>query len=85
MENLIKTVKFGDWKVDHDAVVQTVMKDLDQDGDQEITEQEFVNGLSKWLHKATTVAKCSDAKQSIDEYDKVRSIQFKTAPACAIK
>lgn len=55
------------------------MKDLDQDGDQEITEQEFVSGLTKWLDTATHVAKCSDAKQSIDEYDKVSLIKYTTA------
>lgn len=71
LKSLIQTVKFGDWKVNHDEIVETVMKDLDLNGDQEVSEQEFVSGLTKWLDKATDIARCSDAKQSIDEYDRV--------------
>lgn len=77
LKDLIQTVKFGEWRPDHDEIVETVMKDFDEDGDKEITEQEFVSGITKWLNKATHVAKCSDPKRSVDEYDKVSLIIFK--------
>ncbi|KAL2524238.1 sodium/calcium exchanger family protein/calcium-binding EF hand family protein [Abeliophyllum distichum] len=71
MEQLIHTVKFGDMQLDRDGVVEKVMKDFDRDGDNIIDEEEFVDGVTKWLKKAINVTKCKDAKNSIDEFDKI--------------
>lgn len=72
LRSLIQTVKFGDkWITNHDMVVDKVMKDFDDDGDQLITSEEFVRGVTRWLNKATHETKCSDAKRSVEEYDKI--------------
>lgn len=75
LKSLIQTVKFGDkWITNHDMVVDKVMKDFDDDGDQLITSEEFVRGVTRWLNKAAHVTKCTDAKRSVEEYDKVSSV-----------
>ncbi|KAL8103650.1 hypothetical protein AgCh_028010 [Apium graveolens] len=72
LRSLIQTVKFGDkWITNHDMVVDKVMKDFDDDGDQLITSEEFVRGVTRWLKKATHETKCTDAKRSVEEYDKI--------------
>ncbi|WOH11905.1 hypothetical protein DCAR_0831401 [Daucus carota subsp. sativus] len=72
LKNLIQTVKFGNkWITNHDMVVDTVMEDFDDDGDQLITSEEFVRGVTRWLNKATHETKCTDAKRSVEEYDKM--------------
>lgn len=77
LRSLIQTVKFGDkWITNHDMVVDKVMKDFDDDGDQLITSEEFVRGVTRWLNKATHETKCTDAKRSVEEYDKVILVIF---------
>ncbi|XAR66535.1 hypothetical protein NMG60_11012808 [Bertholletia excelsa] len=71
LKQVIQNIKFGAMPIDHDLVADEVMKDFDKDGDNMIDEQEFVNGISKWLHQATRVASCKDAKRSLDEFDKI--------------
>lgn len=71
MEQAIHSVKFGEIQLDRENVIEKVMKDLDKDGDDIIDEEEFFNGVTKWLNKAIDVTKCKDAKKSIDEFDKV--------------
>ena len=72
LKNLIQTVKFGNkWITNHDMVVDKVMEDFDDNGDQMITSEEFVRGVTRWLNKATHETKCTDAKRSVEEYDKV--------------
>lgn len=60
--------------MDHDLVAENVMKDFDEDGDHVISEQEFINGITKWIHKATRIANTKDTKKLIDEFDQVNSI-----------
>ncbi|XP_022892397.1 sodium/calcium exchanger NCL2-like isoform X2 [Olea europaea var. sylvestris] len=71
MEQAIHSVKFGEIQLDRENVIEKVMKDLDKDGDDIIDEEEFFNGVTKWLNKAIDVTKCKDAKKSIDEFDKI--------------
>ncbi|CAI9760167.1 unnamed protein product [Fraxinus pennsylvanica] len=71
MEQVIHTVKFGEMQLDREGVIEKVMKDLDKDGNNIIDEEEFVDGVTKWLNKAIDVTKCEDAKKSIDEFDKI--------------
>lgn len=71
MEQVIHTVKFGEMQLDREGVIEKVMKDLDKDGDNIIDQEEFVDGVTKWLNKAIDVTKCKDAKKSIDEFDKI--------------
>lgn len=73
---MIQNIRFGKVQLDHDLVAENVMKDFDEDGDQMISEQEFINGISKWIHKATHIANSKDSKNFIDEFDKVNSILF---------
>lgn len=71
---MIQNIRFGKFPLDHDLVAENVMKDFDKDGDQMISEQEFISGFTKWIHKATHIANSKDTKNFIDEFDKVNSI-----------
>ncbi|XP_058197527.1 sodium/calcium exchanger NCL2-like isoform X2 [Rhododendron vialii] len=71
LKEVIQNIRFGKFPLDHDLVAENVMKDFDEDGDQMISEQEFVNGFTKWIHKATHIANSKDSKNFIDEFDKI--------------
>lgn len=71
---MIQNVKFGKVQMDHDLVAENVMKDFDEDGDHVISEQEFINGITKWIQKATRIANTKDTKKLIDEFDQVNRI-----------
>ncbi|KAA8535254.1 hypothetical protein F0562_030257 [Nyssa sinensis] len=71
LKELIQSVKFGKVNLDPDEVSEKVMKDFDEDGDHMISEAEFVNGISKWVKKATRVTSCNDSKRCIDEFEKI--------------
>ncbi|KAI8525635.1 hypothetical protein RHMOL_Rhmol13G0245900 [Rhododendron molle] len=71
LKEVIQNIRFGKFQLDHDLVAENVMKDFDEDGDQMISEQEFINGITKWIHKATCIANSKDSKNFIDEFDKI--------------
>ncbi|KAE9461918.1 hypothetical protein C3L33_06176, partial [Rhododendron williamsianum] len=71
LKEVIQNIRFGKFQLDHDLVAENVMKDFDEDGDQMISEQEFINGFTKWIHKATHIANSKDSKNFIDEFDKI--------------
>ncbi|KAH7837328.1 hypothetical protein Vadar_012607 [Vaccinium darrowii] len=71
LKEVIQNIKFGKVQMDHDLVAENVMKDFDEDGDHVISEQEFINGITKWIHKATRIANTKDTKKLIDEFDQI--------------
>ncbi|XP_051124985.1 sodium/calcium exchanger NCL1-like [Andrographis paniculata] len=71
LNQLISTVKFGEMKAKSEDTIMELFKDFDKDGDQIINEPEFIEGVSKWLNKAISVAKTSDKSKAIDEFDKI--------------
>ncbi|XP_073018477.1 sodium/calcium exchanger NCL1-like [Primulina eburnea] len=71
LEQLISTVKFGEFQQNHVDIVKELFKDFDQDNNSIIDEPEFVAGVTKWLKKAIRVANTSDWRKSIDEFDKI--------------
>ena len=75
MKAVIQHIKFGNLQLDHDLVVEEVIRNFDKDGDNMISEQEFVDGVSGMITHATRVVDCRDTKRFIDEFDKVKSIQ----------
>lgn len=71
LEQLIRTVKFGEFQPNYEDVVKELFNDFDKDGNNTINEPEFVDGLKKWVDKAIHAANSSDKANIIDEYDKV--------------
>ncbi|XP_075513691.1 sodium/calcium exchanger NCL-like [Primulina tabacum] len=71
LEQLISTVKFGEFQQNHVDIEKELFKDFDQDNNSIIDEPEFVAGVTKWLKKAIRVANTSDWTKSIDEFDKI--------------
>ncbi|XP_052200791.1 sodium/calcium exchanger NCL2-like [Diospyros lotus] len=71
LKAVIQHIKFGNLQLDHDLVVEEVMRNFDKDGDNMISEQEFVDGVSGMITHATRVVDCRDTKRFIDEFDKV--------------
>ncbi|KAA8515168.1 hypothetical protein F0562_018347 [Nyssa sinensis] len=72
LKGLIQQINFGKVKLDHDEVVEKVMKDFDEDGDNLINKQEFVSGIKKWLDEVIRVATCKDPKRFLDEFDQIK-------------
>ncbi|KAI3466071.1 hypothetical protein Pfo_022734 [Paulownia fortunei] len=50
LKELVTNIKFGMIPYDADTAVSKIMEELDISGDQLISEEEFVTGLSKWLN-----------------------------------
>lgn len=71
LTKVIKGIKFGNAQQDHDVAVVEVMKQFDKDGDEIITEQEFIDGVQKWVEKAAAITKIKDHKKLIEEFDKI--------------
>ncbi|KAL3643493.1 hypothetical protein CASFOL_014308 [Castilleja foliolosa] len=71
LEQLISTVKFGEFQPKHEDVLKELFKDFDTDNNNIIEEPEFIDGVSKWLNKAVSVANAPDKKTSVDEFDKI--------------
>ncbi|KAK4485287.1 hypothetical protein RD792_007920 [Penstemon davidsonii] len=71
LEQLISTVKFGDFQPKYEYVVKELFKDFDQDNNNTIDEPEFVEGVTKWLTKAINVANSPDRTKSVDKYDEI--------------
>ncbi|KAL5729967.1 hypothetical protein ACHQM5_002854 [Ranunculus cassubicifolius] len=49
---LIIGIKFEEIDLDHDDAVKKIMRDLDTSGDNQVDENEFINGISKWINDA---------------------------------
>ncbi|CAA2934620.1 Calmodulin and related s (EF-Hand superfamily) [Olea europaea subsp. europaea] len=71
LEQLIRTVKFGEFQPNYEDVVKELFSDFDKDGDNTINEPEFVDGLKKWVDKAIHAANSTEKANIIDEYDKI--------------
>ncbi|XP_022847570.1 sodium/calcium exchanger NCL-like [Olea europaea var. sylvestris] len=67
LEQLIRSLNFGELQLNYDDAVKELFEDLDKNGNNVIDEQEFINGLIEWEKKALPDAKHSDEKGSIDE------------------
>ncbi|KAJ9671512.1 hypothetical protein PVL29_025288 [Vitis rotundifolia] len=50
LKELIMSIKFGDMPLDVDEAVARIMEKLDVNGDRLINEEEFIQGLAKWLN-----------------------------------
>lgn len=72
LEQLIRTVKFGEFQPKYEDIVKELFKNFDKDNNHIIDEPEFVEGVKKWLNKAVRVANTPDTARSIDEFDKVK-------------
>ncbi|KAL3820378.1 hypothetical protein ACJIZ3_006283 [Penstemon smallii] len=71
LEQLISTVKFGDFQPKYEYVVKELFKDFDQDNNNTIDEPEFLEGVTKWLDKAINIANSPDRTKSVDKYDEI--------------
>ncbi|KAK6124222.1 hypothetical protein DH2020_042058 [Rehmannia glutinosa] len=71
LEQLISTVKFGEFQPKYEDVVKQLFKDFDMDKNSTIDEPEFVEGVTKWLNKAVSVANTPDKTRTIDEFDRI--------------
>lgn len=71
LENLLKTVKFGETQLKYEDVLHDLFKDFDTDNNDTIDEPEFVAGLKKYVDKAIRVSKAQDKTKAIDEYHDV--------------
>ncbi|KAG8369839.1 hypothetical protein BUALT_Bualt14G0055400 [Buddleja alternifolia] len=69
LENLITTVKFGDFQPKHEDIINELFKDFDKDNNNIIDESEFVEGVEKLINTATQVANSPNRSKSIDLYD----------------
>ncbi|KAG5546159.1 hypothetical protein RHGRI_018365 [Rhododendron griersonianum] len=56
LRQLVGDIKFRNVPFDSDEVVNKLMEELDISGDQMINEEEFVTGVSKWLHASKNQA-----------------------------
>ncbi|CAI9783707.1 unnamed protein product [Fraxinus pennsylvanica] len=71
LEQLIRSLNFGEFQPNYDDVVKELFEDLDKDGNNVIDEPEFINGLIDFENKALPAAKHSDEKGSFDEIQKI--------------
>ncbi|KAL0353014.1 UNVERIFIED_CONTAM: Sodium/calcium exchanger NCL1 [Sesamum angustifolium] len=71
LEQLLTTVKFGESQIKHEDIVKELFKDFDVNHNTTIDQKEFEDGVTKWLNRAIDVAKTTDKRRIIDEYDKI--------------
>ncbi|KAF7141178.1 hypothetical protein RHSIM_Rhsim06G0204500 [Rhododendron simsii] len=64
---LVGDIKFHNVSLDSDEVVDKLMEELDISGDQMINEEEFVTGVSKWLHASKNQAPTPTSTEAPDE------------------
>ncbi|CAA2954895.1 Calmodulin and related s (EF-Hand superfamily) [Olea europaea subsp. europaea] len=67
LEQLIRSLNFGELQLNYDDAVKELFEDLDKNGNNVIDEQEFINGLIEWENKALPDAKHWDETGRIDE------------------
>ncbi|XP_011096404.1 uncharacterized protein LOC105175608 [Sesamum indicum] len=71
LEQLLTTVKFGESRVKYEDIVKELFKDFDVNNNTTIDPKEFEDGVTKWLNRAMDVAKTTDKRRIIDEFDKI--------------
>ncbi|XVF78710.1 hypothetical protein PTKIN_Ptkin14bG0157500 [Pterospermum kingtungense] len=70
LKELISDLKFGTVPLNVNEVVAKVIEELDTSGDQRIDQQEFINGISKWLKTSQKEAAPSSIESQDDIYQK---------------
>jgi Ca2+-binding EF-hand superfamily protein len=73
LEKIVKEIHFGK-AVDSDEAVTKLLHDLDVNKDDEISENEFVDGFTKWLNSNSNQA--SSSKSSSHEPHQVLFISL---------
>ena len=70
-------IQFGEIDLDHDAVVDEIMNDFDTSGDSKIDEDEFVNGISRWLKAKLAAARNPGSlTKCFDDWHQVKIVLF---------
>lgn len=67
-------MKFGESRLKYEDIVKELFKDFDVNNNTTIDPKEFEDGVTKWLNRAMDVAKTTDKRRIIDEFDKVYTI-----------
>ncbi|XP_058221559.1 sodium/calcium exchanger NCL1-like [Rhododendron vialii] len=67
LRQLVGDIKFRNVSLDSDEVVDRLMEELDLSGDQMINEEEFVTGVSKWLHASRNQAPTPTSTEAPNE------------------
>ncbi|KAL0398512.1 UNVERIFIED_CONTAM: hypothetical protein Sradi_2194500 [Sesamum radiatum] len=70
LEKLLTTVKFGESQLKYEDIVKELFKDFDVNNNSTIDPKEFEDGVTKWVNRAIDVAKTTDKRRIIDEFDK---------------
>ncbi|XVF18740.1 hypothetical protein REPUB_Repub11eG0049100 [Reevesia pubescens] len=70
LKELILDVKFGKVPLNANEVVAKVIEELDTSGDQRIDQEEFINGISKWLKTSEKEASPSSIESQDDIYQR---------------
>ncbi|KAK4486668.1 hypothetical protein RD792_006726 [Penstemon davidsonii] len=70
LKELMTNMKFGIIPYDVDEAASKIMEELDISGDQLIQEEEFVNGLSKWINTTYNQNHNSEENEEDDNYQK---------------
>ncbi|KAK4486671.1 hypothetical protein RD792_006729 [Penstemon davidsonii] len=70
LKELMTNMKFGIIPYDVDEAASKIMEELDISGDELIQEEEFVNGLSKWINTTYNQNHNSEENEEDDTYQK---------------
>ncbi|KAK8973574.1 hypothetical protein V6N11_030764 [Hibiscus sabdariffa] len=68
LEELISDVKFGTVPLNPNEIVAKVIEELDTSGDCKIDQDEFINGISKWLKTSQKEATTPSSNQAQDDF-----------------
>ncbi|KAL4375792.1 hypothetical protein GQ457_02G037970 [Hibiscus cannabinus] len=68
LEELISDVKFGTVPLNPNEIVAKVIEELDTSGDRKIDQDEFINGISKWLKTSQKEATTPSSNQAQDDF-----------------
>lgn len=72
LKDQMNNMKRGIIPFDTDAAVSKMMQELDVSGDQLISEDEFITGLSKWLNTSyNQIPNSEDSEENIYEVSKI--------------
>ncbi|KAL3849234.1 hypothetical protein ACJIZ3_011116 [Penstemon smallii] len=70
LKELMTNMKFGVIPYDVDEAASKIMEELDISGDELIQEEEFINGLSKWINTTYNQNHNSEENEEEDTYQK---------------
>ncbi|KAL3849233.1 hypothetical protein ACJIZ3_011115 [Penstemon smallii] len=70
LKELMTNMKFGVIPYDVDEAASKIMEELDISGDELIQEEEFINGLSKWINTTYNQNHNSEENEEDDTYQK---------------